>query len=154
MTDIVKDVSIDITKIITATSIKNNETHEKLNEKVLELMNDEGMIAASLASSSVNPFKPENKSKFKLLGDHNSIRVNDVLINGGLQVTLYSKMATFRESKKPFILDRDLLETMTIYDFNVSHSTTKDQKLIYDFGKEKILILSRKKEKVAEINLI
>ena len=28
------------------------------------------------------------------------------------------------------------LETMTHYDFNVSHSNPKDQKLIYEFGKE------------------
>ena len=45
-------------------------------------------------------------------------------------------MLLFRDSKKSFKLDGDLLETMTNYDFNVSHSVPKDRKLIYEFGKE------------------
>ena len=35
-----------------------------------------------------------------------------------------------------FWLDGDLLEIMANYDFNVSHSNPKEQKLIYQFGKE------------------
>ena len=62
--------------------------------------------------------------------------MNDFSINGGIPVTLYSNMLTFRDSNKSFKLDGDLLETMTNYDFNVSHSTPQDQKLIYEFGKE------------------
>ena len=45
-------------------------------------------------------------------------------------------MITFRDSNKSFKLDGDLSETMTKYDFNVSHSNSKDQKLIFAFGKE------------------
>ena len=45
-------------------------------------------------------------------------------------------MLTFRDSNKSFNLDGDLLETMTNYDFNVSHSNPKDQKPIYGFGNE------------------
>ena len=45
-------------------------------------------------------------------------------------------MLLFRDSNKTFKLDGDLLETMTNYDFNVSHSDPKDQKPIYEFGKE------------------
>ena len=62
--------------------------------------------------------------------------MNDFLINEGIPVTLFSKMITFRDSNKSFKLDGDLLETMTIYDFNVSHSSPKNQKPIYEFGKE------------------
>ena len=81
-------------------------------------------------------FKTENKSQFKLRKDQNSIRMNDFLINGGTPVSLCSNMLTFRDSNKSFILDGDLLETITSYEFIVSHSNPKDQKLIYEFGKE------------------
>ena len=45
-------------------------------------------------------------------------------------------MLFFRDSNKSFKLDGDLLETMTNYDFNVSHADPTDQKLIYEFGRE------------------
>ena len=69
-----------LTKTITETSINNNKAISDLNEKVLELMNDKGMIAPYLPSSLVNLFKPENTSKIKLIKDPNSIRRNDFLI--------------------------------------------------------------------------
>ena len=62
--------------------------------------------------------------------------MNEFLKNGGLPVTLFSNMLTFRDSNKSLNLDGDLLETMTVYDFNVSLSNPKDQKLIFEFGKE------------------
>ena len=45
-------------------------------------------------------------------------------------------MLTFRESNKSFKSDGDLLQAMTNYDFNVGLSNPKDQKLIYEVGKE------------------
>ena len=45
-------------------------------------------------------------------------------------------MLISRDSNKSFKKDGDLSETITNYDFNVSHSSPKDQKLIYEFGKE------------------
>ena len=45
-------------------------------------------------------------------------------------------MLTFGDSNKSFILDGNLLKTMTNYDVKVDHSYPKDQKLIYEFGKE------------------
>ena len=94
------------------------------------------MIAPYLASSLVNLFKPENKSQFKLVKDQISVRINEFLINGGIPVSLYSNMLTFRDSNKSFKLDGYLLETMTNYDFKVNHAIPPDQKLIYEFGKE------------------
>ena len=114
----------------------NNKAIENINEKVLEWMSDKGMIAPYLASPLVNLFKPENKSQFRLKKDLNSTKMNDFLINEGIPVTIISNMITFRDSKKSFKLDGDLLETITNYDFNVSHSDPKDQKLIYEFGNE------------------
>ena len=62
--------------------------------------------------------------------------MNDFLITGGIPVSLYSKILTFRDSNISLKLDGDLLETMTNYDFNVSHSDPQDHKLIYEFGKK------------------
>ena len=94
------------------------------------------MIAPKLASFLVNRFKPENKSVFRLIKDHNSIRMNDFLINGGIPVTLDSNFLTFRVSNKSFELDEDLLETMKYCHFSISQSNPQDQNLIYKFGKK------------------
>ena len=136
MTDAIKNTSENKTKTLTENSINNNKAIENLNEKILELMNDKGMIAPYLASSLVILFKPENKSQFRFKKDLNSTNMKDFLINGGIPVTLFSNMITLRDSNKSFKLDGDLLETMTINDFNVDHSNQQDRKLIYEFAKE------------------
>ena len=61
MTVAIKNTSQNITKTITKTSSKNNKAISGLNEKVLELKNDKGMIARNLAFSLVNLFKPDDK---------------------------------------------------------------------------------------------
>ena len=66
MTDIVKDVSNDKTKTKTETSIKNNIASDNINEKVLQIMDDNGLIVVYLSSPLPNLFKPENTSQFKL----------------------------------------------------------------------------------------
>ena len=68
-------------------------------------------------------------------------------MNGGIPVSLYSKMLTFRDSNKSFKLDGDLLETMTNYDFKVNHANPQNQKLIYEFGKEMNLDIKQKGRK-------
>ena len=62
--------------------------------------------------------------------------MNDFMINGGIPVALVSNMLIFRDSKKSFKLDGDLLESITNYDFNVDHSNQQDRKMIYEFAKE------------------
>ena len=74
------------------------------------------------------------------------------LINEGIPVIFISNMITIRDSIESFKLDGDLSETMTSYDFNVSHSNPKDQKLFYDFAKEMNLPLNRKDGKVTEVD--
>ena len=53
--------------------------------------------------------------------------MNGFFINEGIPVTLFSKMLLFTDSNKSFKLDGDLLETMTNYDFGVSHSNPKNK---------------------------
>ena len=79
--------------------------------------------------------------------------MNDFLINRGIPVTPYRIMLTFRDSNRSFILVGGLLETMTNYDLNVSHSNPPGQKLIYEFGKEMNFKIKQQGRKVTEINL-
>ena len=135
-TDTLKKTSENTTKAITETSVNNNKAIEKLNEKILELMNDKGMIAPYLASSLVEVFKRDNKSQFRLRKDPNSTKMNDFLIHGTIPVTIFSIMITFRDSNKTFRLEGDLLKVITNYKFNVDHSSPQYKKLIYEFAKE------------------
>ena len=146
-TDTNENTSENLTKTKTETSNKNNKALENLNEKVLELIKDKGMIAQYLASSSGNLFKPENESQFKLIEDHSSIRMKEFSINGGIPVTLYSNMLKFIHSNKSFILGGDLLEAITNFGFNVSHSNPKNRKIIYEFGKEMNFKIKQKRRK-------
>ena len=77
MTDELKNTSEKITKTITENSINNNKAIENLNEKILELMDDKGLIAPYLVSSLVEVFKKDNKSQFRLRKDPNSTKMND-----------------------------------------------------------------------------
>ena len=56
-------------------------------------------------------------------------------------------MIIFTDDNKSFKIDGDILETMTNYDFNVSHCNPKDQKLNYEFGKEMNFIIWQKRRK-------
>ena len=136
LTDTLKKTSENITKTITENSINNNKAIENLNEKILELMTDKGLIAPYLTTSLVEVFKKDNKSQFRLRKDPNSTKINDFLIHGTIPVTIFSNMITFRDSNKTFRLEGDLLKVITNYKFNVDHSSPQDKKLIYEFAKE------------------
>ena len=136
MTDELKNTSEKITRTLTENSINNNKAIENLNEKILELMNEQGMIASYLVSSLVEVFKKDNKSQFRLRKDPNSTKLNDFLIHGTIPVTIFSNMIVFRDSNKSFRLEGDLLKVITNYKFNVDHSNPQDKKLIYQFAKE------------------
>ena len=136
VTKSLEQTSQDITKTITENSINNNKAIENLNEKILELMNEKGILASYLTSSLVEVFQKDNKSQFRLRQDPNSNKLNDFLINGTVPVTIVSNMITFRDTDKNFKLEGDFLKVMTNYKFNVDHSNQQDRKLIYIFAKE------------------
>ena len=94
-------------------------------------MKNKGTIAPFLASPLVNFLKLDNKSQFRLKKDHNSIGINDFLINTTIPNTLYSNVFFFKDSNGSFKRDGDLLETIANYKFNVGHSSPQDQKLVY-----------------------
>ena len=136
MTDEIKNTSEKRAETLTENSINNNKAIENLNEKILELMNDKGMIAPYLTTSLVEVFQKDNKSQFRLRKDPDSTKMNVFLRHGNIPVTIFSKMITFRDSKKTFRLEGDLLKLITNYKFNVDHSNQQDRKIIYESGKE------------------
>ena len=136
VTKSLENTSENLTKAITETSIKNNLAIETINNNLLEIMNDRGILATYLMSPLSRITNPENSSQFKLVKDSSSNRVNDLKINKTIPVTLYGNMLTFRDTNKQFELKGDLLEMITNSKFNVALASLSDKKLMYDFAKE------------------
>ena len=132
LTKTIKNVSENISKTLTESSIDNNKTIENLNEKVLESMNDKGLIDSSL----IEVLKSDNKGQFRLIKDPNSTKPNDFLINEKVPVTIFNNMLTFRDTNKIFKLEGDLYKVITDYKFNVDLSNKQNRQIIYEFGKE------------------
>ena len=99
-------------------------------------MNDRGILATYLMSPLSKITNPEKTSQFKLVKDHNSNRVNDLLMKNKIPITLYGKILTFRDTGKEFELIGDLLEMITNSKYNVDLASLSDKKLMYDFAKE------------------
>ena len=133
---LLENISQDITKTITETSVKNNQAIENLDNKLLEIMNDKGIIASYLSYPLAKIFNPENTAQFKLINDSTSDRVNDLKINNSIPITLYNNILTFRDTGKEFELKGDLLKIITNKNYNVNHASLSDKKLMYNFAKE------------------
>ena len=88
VTKTIENTSQDITKTITENSIKNNQALENLNNKLLEIMNDRGILASYLMSPLSKITNPENSTQFKLVKYSSSNRVNDLLIHNTIPITL------------------------------------------------------------------
>ena len=131
-----ESTSQDITKTITETSIKNNQAIENLNNKILEIMIDRGILATYLMSLLSKITNPENTSQFKLVKDSSSNRVNDLKIHNSKPITLYGNILTFRDTGKEFELTGDVLEVITNSKYNVDLASLSDKKLLYVFAKE------------------
>ena len=136
VTKSLETTSENLTKAITETSIKNNQAIENINNNLLEIMNDRGILATYLMSPLSRITNPENASQFKLVKDSSSNRVNDLKINKTIPITLYGNMLTFRDTNKQFELKGDLLEMITNSKFNVDLASLAEKKLMYDFAKE------------------
>ena len=136
VTKSLENTSENLTKAITETSITNNLAIENMNNNLLEIMNDRGILATYLMSPLSRITNPENSSQFKLVKDPSSNRVNDLKINKTIPITLYGNMLTFRDTSKQFELKGDLLEMITNDKFNVDLASLSDKKLMYDFAKE------------------
>ena len=129
VTKSLKNTSENLTKTITETSIKNNQAIENINNNLLEIKNDRGILATYLMSPLSRITNPENSSQFKLVKGSSSNRVNDLKINKTIPITLYGNMLTFRDTNKQFELKGDLLEMITNSKFNVDLASLSDKKI-------------------------
>ena len=136
VTKSLENTSENLTKAITESSVKNNQALENLNEKILEIMNDRGILATYLLSPLSKITNPENATQFKLEKDPSSNRVNDLKIHNSIPITLHNNLLTFRDSGKVFELKRELLNMITNKNYNVNHASLSDKKLMYNFAKE------------------
>ena len=130
VTKSLENTSENLTKAITETSIKNNLAIENINNILLEIMNDRGILATYLMSPLSRITNPDNTNQFRLVKDHNSNRVNDLLIKNKIPITLYGNMLTFRDTNKQFELKGDLLEMITNSKSNVDLASLSDKKLM------------------------
>ena len=136
VTKSIKDVPEDVTRTMMETSIENNKALTNINDKLLEIMNDGGIIPSYLLSPLSKVTTPEHTSQFKLVKDPNSNRVNDLLINKTIPVTLYEILLTFRDTDKNFKLEGDFSKLITNKNYNVDPAYSQDRKIWYEFAKE------------------
>ena len=95
VTKSLENTSQNLTKARTESSIKNNKALEKLNNKLLEIMNDRGVLASYLMSPLSKITNPEITSQFKLVKDFSSNRVNDLLTQNTIPINLHDNLLTF-----------------------------------------------------------
>ena len=136
VTKSLENTSQEKKKTITETSMTNNKAKENLNNKLLKIMNDRGILATYLMSPLSKITNLENSSQFKLVKDSNSNRVHDLKINKTILIALYINLLTFRDTGKEFELKRDLLKMITNKNYNVDLASFSDKKIMYDFAKE------------------
>ena len=131
-----KYVSEEVTKTITETLKNINKVIENLNNKLLEKMNDRGIIASYLMSPLSKITNPENTSQFKLVKDSSSNRVNGLLIHNSIPITSHDNLLKFRDTGKVFELKGYPLKMITNKNYNVDLAKLSDKKLMYDLAKE------------------
>ena len=136
VTKSLNNTSENITKAITESSKDSNLALENLNNKLLEIMNDRGILATYLISPLSKITNPENTTQFKLEKDPSSNRVNDLKIHNSIPITLHNNLLTFRDSGKVFELKGELLKMITNKNYNVNLASLSDKKLMFDFAKE------------------
>ena len=117
-------------------SKEDNKVIENLNNKILEITKDRGIITSYLLSLLSKITNYENTSQFKLMKDHNSNRANDLVIHNTIPVTLYNKLLTFRDTGKLFEIKGKFFKLTTNKNYNVDLASTSDKKNKFDFAKD------------------
>ena len=128
LTDKIQNTSEDLRKTIMLTSKKNNKTLENLNDKLLKIVNDRGILASYLASPLYRITKPEYTSRFKLVKDPSSNRVNGLLIDKTIPVTLHKILLTYRDTDKKIEKQRNFLKMIINKNYKVDFANLLDKK--------------------------
>ena len=136
VTKSIKDVTEDVRKTMVETSKENDKALTNLNSKLLNITKDRGLLASDFFSPLSKITNPEHTSQFKLVKDPDSNRVNDLLINQTILVTLDNNLLLFRDTDKKLELNGDLLKIITIKNFNVDLADLPDEKIMFELGEE------------------
>ena len=75
VTNSIKDVSEDVTRTITETSIEKDKELEKLNNKLLEIMNDGGILPSYPLSPLSKITNPVHTGQYKTVNDPSLNRI-------------------------------------------------------------------------------
>ena len=84
------------------TSKETSKALSKLNDKLLEILNDRGVIASYLFSPLSKITNPDHTSHFKLVKDPQSIPFNDLLRNKTIPITLFKNLLSLPDTDKKF----------------------------------------------------
>ena len=107
--------------------VENNQALEKLNNNLLERMNDRGIIASYLITSFYKITNPAKSTHFKLVKESNSNTVNDLLIHNSIPSTLHDNLLTFCDTGRIFELKRHILKMITNKNYNVEVASLPDK---------------------------
>ena len=136
VTKSIKDVPEEVTKTITETFNENNQAIEGLNNTLLEILIDRGILTSYLMSLLSKITNLEKTSQFRLVKGSSSNRVKDLLIHKTIPITLHNNLLTFCDTNKQFELKGDLLKMITNKNYDVDLASLTDKKLMYVFAKK------------------
>ena len=89
-----------------------------------------------MLSPSSKITNPEHTCQFKLVKDPQSNRVNDLLINNTIPITLYDNLLTFRDTDKKLELKGNLLKMITNNNYKTDLAILSNKKLMLEFANE------------------
>ena len=130
------------------TSEVKNKAIAGINHKFLEIMKERGKTTSKLLPPLSKIKNAEHTSQYKLVKDLNSNKLNDLLINKTIPVTLCDNL-TIRDTDKKFELEGDLLIIITNKNYNVDLANLSDQNYCLNLQRKYILM-----KKLWVINLL
>ena len=139
----IKGTSEVLTKTLMVASTENNEVIPDVNNKFLERMKDQGSLASYLLYPLSKITNLGHTSQVNLVKDRNTNRVNDILMNKTIPVTLNDNLAIFRDTVKEFKLKRDLLEKITNKNYNADLPKLPDKKCICMTLQSKYILMTK-----------
>ena len=102
-----------LTETLTESSIRNNQTLENLNDKLLEMMNDRVILATYSMSPLLKITNLGKSTQLKFVKCHTSNRVNDLLIHNTIPTTPYNFLLTFLDTVEEVERKGDLSKMIT-----------------------------------------
>ena len=136
ITKTIKGTSQDVTKIMTETFKEKIKTLLNLNNKLFNILNDSGILASYLMSPLSKITCLAHTSQSTLTKNPDSNRVNDLLINKTIPITVNDNLLKFVDTDKKCELEEDLMKMITNKKYNVDFAKLTDKKTMFDSEEE------------------